>query len=335
MKEILVIAEISAGKIRPVTYELIAAARKIEAFLIQAGDASRIRVVIPASNPETLARKLAEETGIDTIGVKIAELKIYNSDLYIYCLKKLLKQLNPAHILIAHTSQGRDFAPGLALELQAAAISAVNGIRSEKDELIYSRPAFNNSKNMLLQPTACLPQLITLLPGSFKADFAKTKKPGTVEIKEINFAPATYNKNRIRHRQSRQRSGENQALKKAKIIISAGRGIKKPENLESVFKFAQCFATAAVGASRPLVDMGWIGYQHQVGITGATVAPEIYIACGISGSSQHLAGMKNAKFVVAINKNPQAPIFRHADICISADVIEFIETFLTKTENIV
>ena len=328
MKEILVIGEIFSGQIRPVTYELITAARKIEAFFIRAGEDARIRVVIPASDPETPARKLAEDTGIDTIGVKITELETYNSDLYIYCLKKLLKQLNPSNILIAHTSQGRDFAPGLALELKSATISGVNGIRSEKNELIYSRPAFNNNKNMLLRPAAGLLLIITLLPGSFKADIVKAIKPGTVEIKEIDFAPTTYKKNRIRHLQSRQRSGENQALKKAKIIIAAGRGIKKPENLESIANFAQCFATAAIGASRPLVDMGWIGYKHQVGITGATVAPKLYIACGISGSSQHLAGIKEADFVVSINKNPEAAIFRHSDICITADLLEFIQAFL-------
>lgn len=331
MKEIFVIAEILTGQIRPVTYELIAAARKIETGLIHSGNPAHIRVIIPAENPEPLAEKLAGETKIDIIGLKIAELKNYNSDLYIYCLGKLLNTLNPSHIIIAHTSQGRDFAPGLAVELEAAAISGVNGIRIDKNELIYSRPAFNNCKNMLLRQEAKLPLLLTLQPGIFKMDLAKATKIGTVAIQKIAFTPETYNKNRIRHQQTRKRPGENQALKKAKIIVAAGRGIKKKENLESIAKFAQCFAAAAVGVSRPLIDLQWIGYEHQVGITGATVTPELYIACGISGSSQHLAGMKNAGFIVAINKNPEAPIFRHADLCINADVIEFIETFLDKT----
>ncbi|MCK5916035.1 MAG: electron transfer flavoprotein subunit alpha/FixB family protein [Deltaproteobacteria bacterium] len=335
MREILIIAEISDGQIRPVTYELIAAARKIEAGLIHSEKPAHIRVIIPSDKPDPLAEKLAEETGIDIIGLKIAELENYNSDLYIYCLEKLLNTLNASHIIIAHTSQGRDFAPGLAIELEAAVISGVNYIRSDKEGLIYSRPAFNNRKNMLLRPEAKLPLLLTLLPGIFKMDLAKATKMGTVAIQEIAFTPETYKKNRIRHQQTRKRSGENQALKKAKIIVAAGRGIKKKENLESIAKFAQCFAAAAVGASRPLIDLQWIGYEHQVGITGANVTPELYIACGISGSSQHLAGMKNAGFIVAINKNPEAPIFRHADLCINADVIEFIESFLdkiTKTE---
>jgi electron transfer flavoprotein alpha subunit len=334
VKNILIIAEILAGQIRPVTYELIAAARKIETFLTQAGENPHIRVIIPADNPEPLAEKLATETGIDTIGGKTAAFKTDNSDIYIDTLGPLLKSLNPALVLIAHTAQGRDFAPGLALELEAAAIAGVNGISCENDEIVYSRPVLHNSKNLLIRPEPEFPLIVTLLPGTFQRHPGKAKETGEVTIHEIAFSPTAYNKNRIRQRQTRQRSGENQALKKAKIIVAAGRGLKKPENLKYISSFARCFTAAAVGASRPLVDMGWIGYEHQVGITGAAVTPELYLACGISGSSQHLAGMKNAKFIVAINKNPQAPIFNHADICINADAVEFIEAFLkTTTKN--
>ncbi len=328
MKTILIIAEILADQIRPITYELIAAARKIMEFHIQAGDATQIQVIIPATEPGPLAEKLATETGVDVTGIKAAEFATYNSDFYIDNLAKLLKKLTPSQIIIAHTAQGRDFAPGLALELEAVAIAGINAIRTENRELTYSRPTYNNSKNMLLRPLAGRPQLITVLPGSFKMNAAIAAKPETVTIHEIALTPTNPPPNRIRWIQIRQKSNENQALKKAKTVVAAGRGIKKPENLEYIVNFAHCFTAAAVGVSRPLVDMNWIDYEHQVGITGATVMPELYVACGISGSSQHLAGMKNAAFIVAINKNPQAPIFRHADICINADVIEFIEAFL-------
>lgn len=334
MREILVVAEIYAGEIRPITYELITAARKIETYLIQSEKPVHIRIIIPADNPKSFADTIAAETGIDVIGMKVQGLTNYNCDTYIYCLKKLLGTLNPSHILVAHTAQGRDFAPGLAVELEAVTISGANGIRRDEEGLIYSRPAFNNSKNMLMRPDTNRPLILTLIPGIFKADPLKeTEEPGSITIRKTAFAPTVYDKNRIRHKQTLKRAGENQALKKAKIIVAAGRGVKKKENLESITKFAQCFAGAAVGASRPLVDMGWISYEHQVGITGATVTPELYIGCGISGSSQHLAGMKNAEFVVAINRNPEAPIFRHADICIKADIIEFIEAFLGISYN--
>ena len=241
--------------------------------------------------------------------------------------------MNPSHILIAHSSQGEDFAPGLAVSLNAASIPGVNDIRFSAEGTIFSRPGFNNSRNLMIRPAANQTVVLTLMPGSFKPEKRKENKAGAVDIRKINFTHANHDGERIRHRRTMKKSGANQALKKAKVIVSAGRGIKERENLKSVFKFAQCFPAAAMGASRPLVDMGWLGYQHQVGITGATVAPKLYLACGISGSSQHLAGIKKAEFVVSINKNPEAPIFRHSDVCITADVIEFIETFLVTIQR--
>ncbi len=361
MKQILVVAEIWKGQIRPVTWELIAAARKIATSPSLKQLSPAISIIVPADNPEPLAEKIAKQTGMDVIGLQVPELKTYTSEIYIYCLeqlmranpqrrdtyqsiflpkkkkilcKALIKKINPSHILIAHTSQGQDFAPGLALTLNAASISGVNGIRSDEDGLIYSRPVFNNTRNLIVRPIADRPVVLTLIPGIFKADKTEEKKPGRVDICKISFAPSIYGSERIQPGKTVKRVCENQALKKAKIIISAGRGIKEREALKSVLKLVQCFPGSALGASRPLVYMGWLGYQHQVGMTGATVAPKLYIACGISGLSQHLAGIKDAEFVVAINKNPEAVIFRHADICIAADVIEFIETFLKNKGDI-
>jgi electron transfer flavoprotein alpha subunit len=350
MKQILVIAEIWEGQIRPVTWELVTAAHKIKNSPTLKQLSPTINIIVPATEPLPLAEKIAELTGIDVIGLQIPELKTYTSETYINCLEQLMranpqssdsdqnvflsKKMNPSHILIAHCSQGQDFAPGLAIGLNAASVPGVNGIRFDEEGIIYSRPGYNNTRNLMIRPTANRPVVLTLMPGSFKPDDKKKKKPGRVDIRKIFFAPATYGAERIQHRRTVKKTSENQALKKAKVIVAAGRGLKEKENLKSIFKFAQCFPAAAVGASRPLVDMGWLEHQHQVGITGATVAPKLYLACGISGSSQHLAGIKEAEFVISINKNPQAPIFRHSDLCITADVIEFIETFLNKIGDI-
>ncbi len=330
MKQILVIAEIWGGQIRPVTWELVATARKIKNSPLLKQHVPAIHIIVPADNPVPLAEKITKQTGLDVIGLQILELKTYTSEIYIYCLEQLIKEMNPSHILTAHTSQGQDFAPGLALGLNAASIPGVNGIQFDEEGTIYSRPGFNNTRNLMIRPTSNRPVVLTLMPGSFKPDGGDEKKPGRVDIRKIPFVPTTYGKKRIQHRRTVKKTSENQALKKAKVIVAAGRGLKEKENLGSVFKLAQCFPAAAVGASRPLVDMGWLGHQHQVGITGATVAPKLYLACGISGSSQHLAGIKDAEFVISINKNPEAPIFRHSDLCITAEVVEFIETFLNK-----
>ncbi len=332
MKQILVIAEIFAGQIRPITWELVTAARKIKNSPGLKQLSPTIQIIVPADNPALLSEKIAKQTGIDVIGLQIPELKNYTSEIYIYCLEQLIKKIDPSHVLAAHTSQGQDFAPGLALGLNAVAISGVNGIRSDENGLIYSRPVFNNTRNQMLRPASNRPVTLTLMPGTFKPDERKDGEPGRVDIRKIPFAPAVCGKEHIQHCRTVKKIFEDQTLEEAKVIIAAGRGIKEKEELKSILKFAQCFPTAAVGASRPLVDMNWLGYQHQIGITGATVAPKLYIACGISGSSQHLAGIKDAEFVVSINKNPQAPIFRHSDVCIIADIIEFIGTFLKKQE---
>jgi electron transfer flavoprotein alpha subunit len=330
MKPILVIAEIFDGHIRQVTWELAAAAWKIAIDQTQKRICPAIHIIVPAEDPVPLSEKISTQTGMDVIGLQIPELKVYTSDVYIYCLGQLIRKINPSHILAAHTSQGRDFTPGLAIDLNAASISGVTDIRFDEDGLIYSRPVFDNTQNMIIRPATDRPVVLTLMPGVFKPDSRAPGKPGRLDIHKILFRPESYDKGRIQHQKILKRPCENQALKEAKVIVAAGRGVGEKQNLESVFNFAKCFPFSAVGASRPLVDMGWIGYEHQVGITGAMVAPKLYIACGISGSSQHLAGMKDAELVISINKNPAAPIFRHSDLCITEDVLEFIQAFLTK-----
>lgn len=334
MKQILIIAEIFEGQIRQVTWELVAAAREIEISCSQKQNPPGIHIIVPADEPTHLAEKISKQTGMDVIGLQIPELKTYTSEIYIDCLGRLIKKMNPTHILIAHTSQGRDFAPGLALKLGAASIPGVSRIRADGDELVYSRPVFENTRIMLVRPNPDRPVVLTLMPGMFKPDIQRIEKPGQVNIRKISFDSASGDTGRIRHLQILKRPCENQALKGAKVIVAAGRGVGAKENLELISRFANCFSSSAVGASRPLVDMGWIGYEHQVGITGTTIAPELYIACGISGSSQHIAGMKDAEFVISINKNPNAPIFRHSDLCITEDVLEFIHAFLKKAAHI-
>ena len=340
MKQILIIADIFKGRVQQVTWELAAAALKIAARLSEKENLSPIQmpliyIIVPSDNPKPLAEEISKKTGMDVIGLKIPELKTYTSEIYLTCLGQMMRKMNPSHILAAHTSQGRDFAPGLSIELEAASIPGVNGIGFDKKGLVYSRSVFDNTKNMLVRPDQDRPVVLTIMPGVFKPDIQKEIKPGWIKIREIPFNLVPSDKWQIRHQQILKRPGENQALKEAKVIVAAGRGIGAKENLNLVFKFAKSLSSSAVGASRPLVDMGWIDYGHQVGITGAIVRPDVYIACGISGSSQHIAGMKDARFVISINKNPGAPIFRHSDLCITEDAIEFIQAFLNLFNTMV
>jgi electron transfer flavoprotein alpha subunit len=327
MKPILIIAEVMDGSVRPVTWELISAARMIQELIKKLEPSNKnssvIRVIVPAKNPMPLAKEIASCAGADVLALKIPTLAAYTSEAYKNLLTPLIKELAPSHILVAHTSQGRDFAPGLALRLNAASISGVNKIQWDEKGLLYSRPILNNTRNMVLRPESDIPVVLTLMPGVYPP--AGKKVSGSIMEKEIFPMPG---QSQMVHQKIVKKENNHQALKQAQTIVTAGRGIGEPSNLERVARFARCFSASALGVSRPLVDMGWIGYEHQIGITGASVAPRLYIACGVSGSSQHLAGMKESDWVVSINKNSDAPICSHADVCITADVMDFIQAFM-------
>ncbi len=404
MKQIIVIAEIFQGLIRPVTWELAGAALRIAELetdrkysvndrgkgqndkkkkirrqknsgnmQLQKELKSRIRIIVPGEDPLPVAEKIAEHTSMDVICLKIKGLETYDGDAYKTCLFRVISEMDVvSHVLIAHTSQGRDFGFGLGVKLNAASISGVNSIFSDDDGLVYSRAVYGNEKNMMIRPAPDIPVVLTIMPGMFRDNMNNlnnhTMEKGKITVCEIPFngsyplkktepvsdtgmdtdSAAVENihaegkscqkstaypgqfASRIIHGQILRKACGNKALKGAKIIVSAGRGIGEKDGLKEIFEFAECFSSSAVGASRPLVDMGWIGYDHQVGITGAEVSPRLYIACGISGSSQHIAGMKGSEIIVSINTNPDAPIFRHSDICIIADVHEFIKEFLKQ-----
>jgi electron transfer flavoprotein alpha subunit len=332
MKKIIVIAEVSEGKVREVTWELVAAAGKIKDRLSCGGETPDIHLIIPCVSVFSGAGEIAETAGagIDVTILEITDIEYYTGEVYIACLYRLIKEMNQfSHILVANTSQGRDFAFGLALRLGSDSISGVNGIRTDDDEnILFSRPVSGNTENMIVKPDPEAPVLITIMPGVFSSDAHEPEASGRTEIKKTCFNNDPCNGPNVKHISFSNRTCENQALKNAKIIVAAGRGVGEKENLAGIFTLAEKLPSSAVGASRPLVDMGWISYDHQVGITGSVVSPQVYIACGISGSSQHIAGMKDAEYVVSINKNPAAPIFRHSDICITEDAVEFIQAFL-------
>jgi len=327
---ILVIAEINKGRIRPVTYELIAAALRIQktATFFKAKDtAPTIQIVAVTDTPHPVCKALAKRTGLRVIGFEIPR----QDDTIkgrVKLLQKYAIEASASHIIMADTSLGRNLAPGLAVRLKAASIPRICDIVSHDQSIAFVRPVLNNTKNMTVIPKPGRKVILTLTPGSFTpfSPDIGSLDPGRTEIRKAGLSKDAGNG--IRHLGIKERPGDNKALKAARIVVAAGRGIKERENLDWIFKFSKCFADAAVGSSRPLVDMGWIGYGHQVGITGASVSPDLYIACGISGSSQHLAGMQNAKTVISINTNPTAPICRHSDLCIAEDAVEFMKAFL-------
>ncbi|MEH0018138.1 MAG: electron transfer flavoprotein subunit alpha/FixB family protein [Desulfobacter sp.] len=346
MKLVLVVAETWEGRVRPVTWELAAAGAMIRDLAGKAGDRLDIRILVPGRAPLAAARDIADRTGIDTTA--LVWPCAVTPETLTRGLAKLLADQPPAFLIFAHTTRGRETAPGLAVHLGAASVSGVIGMGGDSDGMFFSRPVMDNTRVQTVRPLDDTCVVLTLAPGTAvgnSGDNQSRAVPGhaTPKVEQITVpdtwcSPGTVRKELVCRDDDAggpDDPGDSSApfgpdIRSANIVVAAGQGIGDRENLDTVVRFAEQFPGAAVGASRPLVDRGWIPYPRQVGITGATVAPDLYIACGISGSSQHLAGMSGAKWVVSINTRADAPICGHSDLCIPADAIEFMDAFLDK-----
>ena len=319
---IYIIAEHFDGKIRPVTYELAAFAQNIQ--MEQPAD---ISFVLLGDAIEAMADEIAQMTGIDVLALKIPALSSYHHEIY----QSVLSQWFSAHpfryIVAAQTTQGMDFAPGVAVNTDAACITSVEAIVSQNDTLAFKRSIFNGKAVSTIVPEAERTVLI-VLPGMAKANGFDNATPGRVNIQELSFTPERIqNKGLVRSRT------DSQTVADARVIISAGRGVGKKENLSLVYELADRFSKSAVGGSRPICDLGWLGYQQQIGITGLSVSPGLYFACGISGAIQHLSGIRGADFIVAVNTDPKAAIFNMADVCIVEDMMTFIPVLIEALDK--
>ncbi len=314
--EIFAIAEHADGRMTPIAHDVIACAKKL-------GDMTnaRVRAITVGDETGALARGIAERTGVDVIEARTPGRALYNGEVYTRVIEKIVEERNPLYICTAHSSRGVDFAPGLAVRLKSACITSVNGIARDDDgEVLFSRPVHNGKFNTYVRPKATS-AVITVQPGFFKPLNYKGA-PGVVEMLEMGDAYS-----RIRNRGVKPSDVDSPDLAEANTIVAVGRGVGKQENLDQVFRFSRFLSNAVVAGSRPMIDMGWMAHRRQVGVTGASVSPDIYIACGISGSSQHIAGMHASGLVISINNDKNAAIFNVSDVCIVEDLLTFINAF--------
>jgi len=316
-RPIVVIAEHLEGKLRPATDELIAFALELRQTM-----PAPIQVLILGNDPENMAHLIATKTGLDVIGIQESNLARYNGDLYKNILATLLAELNPAYVCIAHTPTGMDFAPGLAHRLGAVCITGVESVYEDQGCVLFTR-AFYNGKILADICAETETAVLTVTPGFFKPPVADPAGPGRIEIRKTSCIQA-----RLRTLETRKAPAQKSEFAQAAVIVSAGRGIGKKENLALIFKLAGLFPRSAVAGSRWVCDAGWLEHRRQVGLTGAVVSPKLYIACGISGSVQHLAGMRESGFIVAVNSDPHAAIFNIADISIVEDLNIFIPALI-------
>lgn len=254
--------------------------------------------------------------------VEGAEYGEYSTDAYVDALYYLVKKYGPSALLVGATNQGRDLAPRLSCRLKTGLTADCTSLAydEENDCVAWTRPAFGGNLMATILCPEHRPQIGTVRPGVFKK--AESVKENFTVIREEFHVPKEQIRTKVL-KVIREAADEIVNLEEAEIIVSGGRGVGGPEGFEPIRTLAKVL-DATVGASRAAVDSGWISHAHQVGQTGKTVAPKLYIACGISGAIQHLAGMSGSDVIVAINKDPEAPIFGVANYGIVGDLFEVI-----------
>ena len=332
---ILVIAEQhSGGTLNRTTWETIVAAQKLAAMTASSsgGGASAlsIAVLVPGAGVAGVAAELAAAQVNEVVTVEHAALEPYTPDGFTAALQDAITQLAPSHVLLPHTYRTRDFAPKLAARLDRALLTDVTGITTAGSETAFVRPMFQGKLTADIVPQGPAPHFVTFQIGAYRVDqVAKGASPAPVRALSISVdASAIREKPEPPFQQAKQAVD----LSQAERIVSVGRGIKEQANIALARKLADALG-AEIAASRPICDAGWLPMERQVGSSGQTVAPKLYLALGISGAIQHLVGMKGSSTVVAINKDPDAPIFEIADYGIVGDLFEIVPAIIEAVKS--
>jgi electron transfer flavoprotein alpha subunit len=311
---ILVIAEQRGGKLNRATWETIAAAQQL------AGD-RLVTAAVAGVDLQPVAAEIAAARVSEVVTVEHPALASYTPDGFTAALQAAIAQLSPAMVLLPHTYQTRDFAPKLAARLNRAILTDVTAIKGSGPETSFVRPMFQGKLTADVVPLGDAPHFITFQIGAFRADqAARGAAPAPIRSMSVDLDAGD-----IRQQPEPPFQEAKQAvdLSQAERIVSIGRGIKEQANIPIAQRLAEALG-AEIAASRPICDAGWLPMERQVGSSGQTVAPKLYLALGISGAIQHLVGMKGASTIVAINKDPDAPIFEVADYGIVGDLFEIV-----------
>jgi electron transfer flavoprotein alpha subunit len=311
---VLAVLEQRDGRLHKMSLEALAAAQQFGAEL-----ALPVFAAVLGAEIEALA-------GYDLAKVHVLEhelLKEYTPDGYTIALRQLIEKHRPAYVVFPHTYQVRDFAPKLATAFGRVLVSDVVAHRIDNGTLILVRQLFQGKISADMRFEGDAPHFASIQAGAFRADKLRT---GTAAVEKTTPA-LTAEQIRTRPLELFRESARAVDLSAAEIIVSVGRGIREAENIPLVQKLADALG-AELAASRPICDNGWLPMERQVGSSGQTVAPKMYVAVGISGAIQHLVGMKGAKTIVAINKDPEAPIFEVADYGIVGDLFQVVPAII-------
>lgn len=309
-KKILVLAEAKDGALRQVTLEAIAAAKRVSQDGV---------VIVCFFGPDgaNYVQLLAHYGADQVILVKNEELKNYTTDAYRQCLIQVIEQVSPDGMICGHTSLGKDLSPRIAAKLGLGLISDCTAIEMDGDTPVFTRPIYAGKAFSKRKVTKGI-IFATIRPNNIS-----TLEKDEGRVAEVLELQAEIKDLRTIVKEVVRKTAKGVDLSEAKIIISGGRGVKSAEGFKPLQELADVLG-AAVGASRGACDAEYCDYSLQIGQTGKVVTPDLYIACGISGAIQHLAGMSNSKVIVAINKDPEAEIFKVADYGIVGDLFEVV-----------
>jgi electron transfer flavoprotein alpha subunit len=316
--KVLVLAESKNGKLRNVSFEALTVANRL-------ASGGEVLVALIGTGASQYVNEV-NQYGPDKVYVLENEaLNTYTTDAYAQAFTQLIEVVQADVVLLGHTAIGKDVAPRVAAKFGAGLISDCTGVDFENEEIVFTRPIYAGKafqKKVFNQGKV----FATLRPNNFELN----EKPGNAEV--VSFQPEIKDLRTI-VKEIVRKSTSGVDLSEAKIIVSGGRGVKSQDGFKPLQELAE-FLGGAVGASRGACDAEYCDYSLQIGQTGKVVTPDLYIACGISGAIQHLAGMSNSRVIVAINKDPEAPIFQVADYGIVGDLFEVVPLLTEEFKKI-
>ncbi|WFD10316.1 electron transfer flavoprotein subunit alpha/FixB family protein [Tepidibacter hydrothermalis] len=325
-KDIWVIIEQREGKVLDIGLELLGEGKKLAEKV-----GNKLVAVLLGHNNGDSAKELIKYGADKVISLDHKLLKVYTTDAYTKVISDIIFDKKPESVLIGATTIGRDLGPRLAGRVGTGLIADCTKLEIDETDgkVLQTRPAFGGNLMATIICPKNRPQMATVRPGVMeKADYDESKT-GTIEEIYVKLEDKDIRAKVV----DVIKSAKNHvSLTDAEIIVAGGRGVAGKEGFELIEKLAEKLG-GEVGASRAAVDSGWIGHDHQIGQTGTTVRPRLYIACGISGAIQHLTGVKDSDIIVAINKNPEAPIFKVAHYGIVANLFDVIPEIINELDN--
>lgn len=316
MAGILAIAELSQGQVGRATWEAVRGAQRL------AEDLNKdVAVLVLGQGIETAAKEIAQKKVNEVLAVEDAKLADYTPDGYSAAIRQVVERESPEYVVMNHTYQVRDFGPQLAVQLGRGFVSDCIRYQIDGDGPIFVRQVFQGKIDVDIRLVTDPPHVVSFQAGTFNpAEVEEGSGQAAIRAVQVDFSGVEV---RTKVMEIFQGVKQEVDLSKAERIIAVGRGIKSQENLKLAEELAQLIE-AEIAASRPVCDEGWLPIDRQVGSSGQTVAPKLYLALGISGAIQHLVGMKNSQVIVAINKDASAPIFDVADYGVVGDLFEVV-----------